>query len=70
MSILNTIASWFDKGEPTQTHIMPMQDMDKVLVVEDPLDYTPHAAQHDVPKPAPKISEAERDRVLLAKQRK
>lgn len=64
-----TIKGWFDKGEPTQTPILPMTDADKVLVLDDPLEYTPHAAQYDAPKPVP-VSEAERDRQNLLKARK
>ncbi len=69
MSIWNTIAGWLDKGEPTQTHIMPRTEADKVIIA-DPLDYTPAAAAYDAPRPVVKVSEAERDRLHLAKQRK
>lgn len=65
-----TIKGWFDKGEPTQTPILPMIDTDKVLILDDTLEYTPHAAQYDAPRPANKVTESERDRQNLLKGRK
>ena len=29
---------WFDKGEPTQTHILPVTEEKNILVLEDPIE--------------------------------